>query len=50
MQEVRPLDGSKEAAHTAAVISELSGVLRGILEVGAPTSTLHNLAMPGQPM
>ena len=39
LQEVRSLDDSKEAALTAAVVSELSDAMRGILEVGAPTFT-----------
>lgn len=34
---MRPLDDSEEAAHTAAVVSELSDAMRGILEVGRPT-------------
>jgi len=33
---VRPLDDSAEAAHTAAVVNELSAVMRGILEVPQP--------------
>ena len=37
LQEVRPLDDSTEAAHTAVVVSELSDAMRGILEVGART-------------
>ena len=39
LQEVRPLDGSQEAARTAALVSELSDAMRGILEVGAPPSS-----------
>ncbi len=35
-QVVRPLDDSAEAAHTAAVVNELSAVMRGILEVLQP--------------
>ncbi|KAK9845885.1 hypothetical protein WJX81_005130 [Elliptochloris bilobata] len=32
LRAVRPLDDSEEAAHTAAVVAELSGVMRAILE------------------
>ncbi|KAK9841920.1 hypothetical protein WJX84_012378, partial [Apatococcus fuscideae] len=42
LQEVRPTDDSPEAAHTAAVVSELSGVMHGILQ-GHPVNA-HRIA------
>ena len=41
-QEAEPLDESEEAAHTAAVVSELSAVMQQTLKVSI-SSVLHQL-------